>query len=404
MNDVTTLDTMETRIQRLEDGMAALEKKVNGHEICCEIVELNVGGHVFQTTKSTLEQCDGSYLATLVSERHSVLRDAHQKIFIDRDPTHFATILNYLRDPTVPPRPLSAECFHEMQYYGLGVDVLGVVEIDKTCGPVVSILSQIGSHLVWSRSVAVPDNVDRIYACISLGTKTYIGTREAFFCYDGYSFTRLPAMKRSREILYSMIEYEGFLYVIGGDDQMERYDTATNAWDESFNKHRWGVSQNRPIIKRTNAACVVYHGEIYMIGGHSDLSNTSLDSIEVYNIETDTWRMFPQQLRTPREHPACSVYDDKVWVMGGNNIKGNTRYGLSSVEVFDTQTLEEGPELPERRSGAHTVVFQDQLYCVGGYGKEEKAYRNILVYDKRGWQPGPILRSNQYHRVVAFSM
>lgn len=86
-------------------------------------VRLNVGGTVFETTESTLTKAD-CYFAALfrgsygtpgeedgacggeappagLSRRSCSCRAAVREFFIDRDPTHFRFILNFLRDGTV---------------------------------------------------------------------------------------------------------------------------------------------------------------------------------------------------------------------------------------------------------------------------------------------------------------
>ena len=50
---------------------------------------LNVGGTLFYTSDETLCKCGNPFFVRLCSE---------EDVFIDRDPTHFRVILNYLRD------------------------------------------------------------------------------------------------------------------------------------------------------------------------------------------------------------------------------------------------------------------------------------------------------------------
>ena len=59
-----------------------------------EIVDLNVGGITFETSKKTLCKQPGSYLEGLLSGRENVGRDRNGRIFIDRDSESFRTILN----------------------------------------------------------------------------------------------------------------------------------------------------------------------------------------------------------------------------------------------------------------------------------------------------------------------
>ncbi len=64
-----------------------------------DIIELNVGGVPYTTTKQTL--CGGvepgSMLAAIVNSGLPSRRDVTGRIFIDRDGLRFRAVLNYLR-------------------------------------------------------------------------------------------------------------------------------------------------------------------------------------------------------------------------------------------------------------------------------------------------------------------
>jgi len=71
-----------------------LSKSTNGGDP--SIIEFNVGGKIFATTIQTVNR-EMSLLSSMVSGE-GCKRDKEGRIFIDRDPTHFRWILNYLRD------------------------------------------------------------------------------------------------------------------------------------------------------------------------------------------------------------------------------------------------------------------------------------------------------------------
>jgi hypothetical protein len=89
-------------------------------------VELNVGGKIFATTFATLTR-EISLLSVLVSggagTENFVRYDKEGRIFIDRDPTHFRWLLNYLRDGylvTIPSQMQHRlEILHEARFYRL---------------------------------------------------------------------------------------------------------------------------------------------------------------------------------------------------------------------------------------------------------------------------------------------
>ncbi|CAL2033955.1 unnamed protein product [Caenorhabditis brenneri] len=92
-----------------------------------EIVKLNIGGTLFQTTKATLTRFDG-FFRTILETDVPVTKDDFGAIFIDRDPTHFRLILNYMRDWNVKLPACEdkvEEISNEAQYYLL----TGLVEL-----------------------------------------------------------------------------------------------------------------------------------------------------------------------------------------------------------------------------------------------------------------------------------
>jgi len=66
-----------------------------------QYVKLNVGGSLYYTTIGTLTKHDGM-LRAMFSGGMEVLTDAEGWILIDRCGKHFGTILNFLRDDSVP--------------------------------------------------------------------------------------------------------------------------------------------------------------------------------------------------------------------------------------------------------------------------------------------------------------
>ncbi|CAL2033954.1 unnamed protein product [Caenorhabditis brenneri] len=65
-----------------------------------EIVKLNIGGTIFQTTKSTLTKYDG-FFKTMLETDVPMIKDDYGAFFVDRSPKHFDTILNFMRDGDV---------------------------------------------------------------------------------------------------------------------------------------------------------------------------------------------------------------------------------------------------------------------------------------------------------------
>ncbi|XP_046981132.1 BTB/POZ domain-containing adapter for CUL3-mediated RhoA degradation protein 3 [Schistocerca americana] len=84
-----------------------------------QYVKLNIGGSLHYTTIGTLTKHD-TMLRAMFSGRMEVLTDSEGWILIDRCGKHFGTILNFLRDGTVPLPESSkqmAELLAEAKYY-----------------------------------------------------------------------------------------------------------------------------------------------------------------------------------------------------------------------------------------------------------------------------------------------
>ncbi|XP_038667615.1 BTB/POZ domain-containing protein KCTD3 isoform X2 [Scyliorhinus canicula] len=85
-----------------------------------EIIQLNVGGTRFSTSRQTLMWIPDSFFSSLLSGRISTLRDETGAIFIDRDPTAFAPILNFLRTKELDLRGVNINVLrHEAEFYGI---------------------------------------------------------------------------------------------------------------------------------------------------------------------------------------------------------------------------------------------------------------------------------------------
>ncbi|XP_008112015.2 SH3KBP1-binding protein 1 isoform X2 [Anolis carolinensis] len=104
------------RRKRSGFGMAAGAVATAG----AELIQLNVGGRRFSTSRQTLTWIPDSFFSSLLSGRISTLKDETGAIFIDRDPEVFAPILNFLRTKELDIRRTNVSLLlHEAQFYGI---------------------------------------------------------------------------------------------------------------------------------------------------------------------------------------------------------------------------------------------------------------------------------------------
>ncbi|CAJ0591191.1 unnamed protein product [Cylicocyclus nassatus] len=108
------------------------QAEMGGHQKSGERVKINVGGTVFETTISTLTRLDNTVLSTMVASRWR----NQEEIFVDRSPTYFSKILDYLRDGenvTLPKEDEAREALRkEAEFYNLS-------DLSKMCAPYTSV-------------------------------------------------------------------------------------------------------------------------------------------------------------------------------------------------------------------------------------------------------------------------
>lgn len=85
---------------KFEEQKATIESNPENFKTC---VKLNVGGQCFEITLSTLHTGGGAdnMLAAIFSGRHELVKGEDNAVFIDRDPTWFGLILNYMRGASI---------------------------------------------------------------------------------------------------------------------------------------------------------------------------------------------------------------------------------------------------------------------------------------------------------------
>jgi hypothetical protein len=85
-----------------------------------DIINLNVGGTKFSTSRQTLTCVSDSFFTTMLSGRIPTCRDETGAMFIDRDPKLFSIILNFLRTKELDLNGVDIGILrHEAEFYGV---------------------------------------------------------------------------------------------------------------------------------------------------------------------------------------------------------------------------------------------------------------------------------------------
>ncbi|CAJ0591184.1 unnamed protein product [Cylicocyclus nassatus] len=130
----------ESAIESYSKGSRHREEELPA---CGERVQINVGGTIFETYLSTLTRFDKSVLSVMVASRWR----NQKEIFVDRNPKHFAKVLDYLRSSKNFAAPLDDEAREELREEAEFYNLPGLVEM---CSPEVF---RVGDSVQWKQSV-----------------------------------------------------------------------------------------------------------------------------------------------------------------------------------------------------------------------------------------------------------
>ena len=90
------------------------------HTFTSDIINLNVGGTRFSTSRQTLSSPQESFFTSMLSGRIPTCRDETGALFIDRDPKLFAVILHFLRTKELDLNGVDVSVLrHEAEFYGI---------------------------------------------------------------------------------------------------------------------------------------------------------------------------------------------------------------------------------------------------------------------------------------------
>ncbi|XP_078492835.1 kelch-like protein 36 [Ciona intestinalis] len=142
---------------------------------------------------------------------------------------------------------------------------------------------------------------------------------------------------------------------------VELYNPVVNTWTNI-------ASMN---TKRCGHALVSYNGRLYTFGGEDD------EGIDLNSMESFDPREGKRKLLKPMNEgrwALCGVvYNDEIYAIGG--------YGLISVERYNirTNTWTNVGSLNHEREGSCACVVNGKIYVIGGYDVD--ASKSIEAYD-----------------------
>ena len=181
----------------------------------------------------------------------------------------------------------------------------------------------------------------------------------------------------------AVASYKKKLYVASGEGNernIQIYDSDTDTWRVETNVLRTG---------RCVGGAAIIKGMLYIVAGF-DPRYQSLSSIEVFNITADGCTRCVAHSIPSLKEARCSfalvVRGDEMFILGGCD---DDNANLQSCEVINTSTNKryDLPPLNEARFGAAAVLHDDHLVVMGGLQGDNQFLKTVECYsfDTRSW-------------------
>ncbi len=144
---------------------------------------------------------------------------------------------------------------------------------------------------------------------------------------------------------------------------------------------------------RHDLQAVAVGGKIYAISGAGYLT---VDAVEIYDVETDTWTPGPP-IPTKRGWLGADLLDNKIYVAGGKTIRtseekessgDDTHFKIrDALEVLDleTRTWSALEPLSEPRAGVSVTACGGKIYAIDGKGDDYSDVTEIYDIESGAW-------------------
>uniref|UniRef100_A0A7S4GC72 BTB domain-containing protein n=1 Tax=Eutreptiella gymnastica TaxID=73025 RepID=A0A7S4GC72_9EUGL len=359
-----------------------------------EVECLDVGGQRFHARSAVLSGHADHYLSALVSGNFAAAREADDSLFIDRDPQHFALILQHLREGTTSvPHGAAArgQLRREAQYYGLS-ESMGLSGT-RTC------LFAVGeSAAIYDSNTRQWVEIEKPQPCRRLGDF------DDFRPWGG----RLVRILFNRASIVSRIPSEFFvgvfnamswrwdvLDVIPSPDPQHLASVGSRLFCQvspSFLEYQGNGHWERlpgMIVDREEgfSGLCALGDSLVVVGGYHPSPQITLASVEQFSLSERKWVQLPDML-CARIDPCVTVWQGKLIVAGG---WGFSYEDMSSMESFDpiSGVWQPMPSFPHADCLLQLVVCEDTLFAFA-----RRPDRGPVVHkyslETQSWQPFPV--------------
>ncbi|XP_053716047.1 kelch-like protein 33 [Synchiropus splendidus] len=209
-----------------------------------------------------------------------------------------------------------------------------------------------------------------------------IPSREMWFAHSlcsGTGLVREMEWRRLGEIpdqpkfRHGLASLRGSLYVIGGCYFYTKNDMMSSCFSFDPELNSWRKLASMQEV-RSNFTVVVHGERLYAIGGDREI-NTNIDSVEMYNPDSDSWS-YVRPLDCALSGHAATVFSGEVYITGGFNCKYVCQASIFTYHPDTGST--HLPDMTHDRAQHCMEALRGRLYVAGGVCNQGTFYTNQL--------------------------
>ena len=208
--------------------------------------------------------------------------------------------------------------------------------------------------------------------------------------------------------VHQVVAYNNRLWVIGGLDGSRRYN---DVWWSQDGATWTEVMNNADFSPRHSPTVVAHNDRLWVIGGHDGAFKNDV----WWSQDGATWTEVPPEERGSEHFSARSshqvvVYDDQLWLIGGladdgyKNDVWRSEDGATWEEVLPTNPTPTDPRFSER-SDHQVALYDDKLWVIGGWNGTDYYDDVWQSEDGQTWEQvvptDPHFSERSHHQVVA---
>eukprot|EP01083_Nonionella_stella_P065519 171755_1 len=207
-----------------------------------------------------------------------------------------------------------------------------------------------------------------------------------------YGKSRTYLKQFSNGVTTQMLTYGQAQYYTTLEDTIWTITAGTGL--NKFNLKTWkGEHTPISIPQSTDAggtACLASHTHyLFVIGGYVDSTIKWINTVQIYDIETDKWLNGVPSLNKTRGNLACVTVDDTLYAIAGNGHDGYLKSieildisgDLKSIQSQEWQML--NAQLRTALAGIRAVTYGEHIITVGGMTANKDVSSDINVINTK---------------------